>query len=421
MLCCLFLLVASYIFYAALAWQFVWLLFLCTIVSFVCGILLEKTAYKKTILSIAIIFFLGILAYLKYRNFFAGTLNTLGAHLSILPLILPLGISFYIFEAIGYLIDVKRKVVPASKNFLEFALFIAFFPKVILGPIERAAHLLPQIRLSTRVTWDTVESSFLLFIWGAFKKIVIADQMGVVLLHHNAPLFMAYLYAFQLYFDFSGYTDMAIGAARLFGISLLPNFQRPYASLSISEFWRRWHMSFSFWLRDYLYIPLGGNRVSPFRRYINIMIVFLLSGLWHGAGWTFVLWGCLHGFFVIFGIVTTHLRTMLVRITGLLRAPRLHHFLQIVITFHMVAFAWILFYSRSVGSALQSYRHLFDPWDISIVLLLFLVIVIACVEGVEWLRDKIQLVRLRWPAFYCLLLAVILFGRFESSFIYVRF
>ncbi len=417
----LLLLAASYLFYAVLAWQFVWLLLLSTAVAFVLGIMIERTRYKKIFLSMGIVFFLGMMAYLKYRNFFAETANALGAQFTILSLILPLGISFYSFEAIGYLMDVKRGKVPACTNLLDFALFIGFFPKVILGPIERAAHLLPQIRTPHRVTWDTVESGLLVFMWGAFKKVVIADQLGIILSHHTAPLFTAYVYAFQLYFDFSGYTDMAIGAASLCGISLLPNFHRPYASASIAEFWRRWHMSFSFWLRDYLYIPLGGNRVGVFRRYLNVMIVFLLSGLWHGAGWTFVLWGCVHGICMILGMLTVSLRAHITRVTGLIRFPRVHHLFKVVWTFHLVALAWILFYSRSLHDALHSYQHLFDAWDVSLFLMIFLITVIVCTEGVEWLREKVHLVRLRWPAFYVLFLLVILFGRYQSSFIYVRF
>lgn len=417
----LLLLGASYLFYGFFAWQFLWILLLCTAIAFAAGILLEKTRFQKTVLGITIAFFFCILGYFKYRNFFVENINALGAHFSLLPLILPIGISFYLFEAIGYLIDVKRKTVPPSKNFLDFALFIAFFPKVFSGPIERAGHLLPQIRVPERFTWDLLESGLLVCVWGAFKKFVVADQMATILQHHTSPLFTAYVYTFQLYFDFSGYTDMAIGVARIFGLSLLPNFRRPYASLSIPEFWRRWHMSFSFWLRDYLYIPLGGNRVPVWRRYMNVFIVFLLSGLWHGAGWTFVLWGCMHGLFMMLSMLTTSFRLAFVRVTGLAQFPRLHHALQIFLTFHLVAFAWILFYSPSIRSALDSYRRLPEGFHVSFMLILFLILVIALVEGVEWLRERVTLVRLRWPAFYLLLLAVMLFGHFQSSFIYVRF
>lgn len=417
----LLLLGASYLFYAFFAWQFLWILLLCTVIAFIAGIILEKTRYQHIVLGFTITLFLCILGYFKYRNFFADTINAFGAHLPIVTLMLPIGISFYLFEAIGYLIDVKRKTVPASKNILEFALFLAFFPKVFLGPIERAGHLLPQIRMPERFSWDAVETGLLILAWGAFKKLVMADQLGVVLEHHTAPLFAAYIYAFQLYFDFSGYTDMAIGAARIFGLSLLPNFHRPYASLSIAEFWRRWHMSFSFWLRDYLYIPLGGNRVPVWRRYLNVFLVFLLSGLWHGAGWTFVLWGCMHGLFMTLSMLTAPLRSAFNRMTGLVRFPRVLTALRIFVTFHLVAFAWILFYSPSLSAAFDSYRRLPEGLHVSLIFCGFLAFTIACVEGVEWLRERVTLVRLRWPAFYTLILAVMLFGHFHSSFIYVRF
>ena len=397
------LLSASYLFYISLAWPFFWLLLLSTLVAFVFGIIIERKQRSTTFLILGLIFFIGVLGYFKYRAFFLDPFASKSTQL-----ILPLGISFYVFEAMGYMIDVKRGF-PASRKLLEFALFIAFFPKVVLGPIERAAHLLPQLRQPRPVTWESVNSGLFLLLWGVVKKSVVADQLGSITAHHTSPLLTAYVFAFELYFDFSGYTDMAIGGARVFGIDLLPNFNRPYASASIGEFWRRWHMSFSFWLRDYLYIPLGGNRVGTFRRYLNVLIVFLLSGLWHGAGWTFILWGLLHGLMMIFSMITKRLFEWV---------PRA---IKIVVTFHSIALAWILFYSPSIQSAVESYGRLGSGLGISWKLFGLLTVVIMLVEGAEYMRGKLSINWLRWPVSYVLLLALILFGHNQYSFLYVRF
>lgn len=394
------LLAASYAFYTAFAYQFLWLLAFVTATAFFLGIVIEKTEYKKTVLTIGITIFLVILAYFKYRNFFLETFS-----FSTTTLLLPLGISFYLFESIGYLIDVKRGQ-RAERNYVQFALFIAFFPKVILGPIERAAHFIPQ---KIHITWNNITIGLFIALWGIFKKIVIADQLGAIASNHTSPLFTAYIYAFQLYFDFSGYTDIAIGTSKVFGIDLLQNFNRPYASASIAEFWRRWHMSLSFWLRDYLYIPLGGSRVSPFRKHLNIMIVFLLSGLWHGAGWTFIVWGIVHGMLMVLNSILSPFLTWVPRI------------IKVICTFHLVALTWILFYSPTLSDALQAYKRLPEGLNVSWTLIAFLIAVIGAVEGIEWARGKMRLGWVAWPASYALMFAIIMLGRYEYSFLYVRF
>ena len=307
----LFLLAASYYFYAWWDWRFLSLILTSTIVDYFVGRGLRRTTHpgrRKTLLVISLACNLTLLGFFKYFNFFVGSLQTLlaptGIHLGTLSIILPVGISFYTFQTLSYTIDVYRNKIEPTDDFPDFALFVAFFPQLVAGPIIRASVFLPQLGTPRRLTWTRGLEGFRQFSMGLFKKVFIADRIAVFVdgVFENAGLFdgpttwLAVLcYAVQIYCDFSGYSDMAIGTARALGYDFPPNFNYPYVARSVTDFWRRWHISLSTWLRDYLYIPLGGNRKGPRRTYLNLMITMLLGGLWHGAAWPFVFWGGLHG------------------------------------------------------------------------------------------------------------------------------
>ncbi|MBD0321593.1 MAG: MBOAT family protein, partial [Gemmatimonadetes bacterium] len=283
----------------------------------------RSAATRKGWLILSLVTNFGALFFFKYYNFFIESWAAVRAsvglptNVPLLGVVLPVGISFYTFEAISYTIDVYRGRIPAEKSYLRLLLFITFFPKLIAGPIERAGHLIPQFERETRLDRERLASGLRLMAWGFFKKLVIADRVAVYVNtvyaapaeHHGATvLIAAYFFAFQIFCDFSAYTDIATGAARILGYDLLENFRRPYQARSIQDFWSRWHISLSSWFRDYLYIPLGGNRVSSARWCANLLIVFLVSGLWHGANWTYVVWGGLHGLYLVFSILTQPLR-----------------------------------------------------------------------------------------------------------------
>lgn len=301
---------------------------------------------------------LGLLFLFKYFNFFSQSLQEIlnllkiSIELPTLDLILPVGISFYTFQTLSYTFEVYRGNIKPEKTFGIFALFVSFFPQLVAGPIERPEHLLPQFRQKFNFDTERISSGLRLMLWGMFKKVVIADQLArLVNLVYNEPsswhglivIAATYSFAIQIYCDFSGYSDIAIGAARVMGFDLRLNFKEPYLAQSIADFWRRWHISLSTWFRDYLYIPLGGNRVSQKRMYLNLMIVFIVSGLWHGANWTFVIWGALHGFYMVFSLATKNIREHILASLNLWGKPRLLLRLNVFSTFHLVVFAWVFF------------------------------------------------------------------------------
>ncbi len=352
------LLVASYIFYGAWDYRFLGLLFLSTLVDFVVGRTLATTqdgALRKRMLSVSLIVNLGILGVFKYFDFFVSSAADVLAVLGLSPnvtslgIVLPVGISFYTFQTMSYTIDVYRRVKQPEEEFERFALFVSFFPQLVAGPIERASRLLPQFE-NRHLTAARFESGIMLIGRGLFKKVVIADSMArLVDAAYGAPdglgtvgaLVAVYAFAFQIYGDFSGYTDIARGSARLLGVDLMENFTQPYLSRSITEFWRRWHISLSEWLRDYLYIPLGGNRAGRSRTMLNLLVTMLLGGLWHGAAWTFVVWGGLHGLWLAFERLQGSLRKYsepLVR----------RDWWRVGLTFHGVALLWVVFRAGSL-------------------------------------------------------------------------
>jgi D-alanyl-lipoteichoic acid acyltransferase DltB (MBOAT superfamily) len=360
------LLGASYLFYGWWDYRFLGLLMLSTSIDYLVGLGLDRTPderRRKVILLVSVAVNLGILGFFKYFNFFADSAATLlrtfglGADLPTLRIILPVGISFYTFQSMSYGFDVYRRRIPATRNFFDFALYVAYFPQLVAGPIERAARLMPQIEEPRRaLTHRQVASALVLILLGFFKKVAIADVMAPIAdAAFQAPagssslslLIGLYAFALQIYGDFSGYTDIGRGASRLMGIELMENFNQPYLSRNITSFWRTWHISLSSWLHDYLYIPLGGNRGGRLNTYRNLMIVMLLGGLWHGAAWTFVVWGGLHGIFL-----SAHRALGQYAPRGYQGRFRLgRDFIPAILTFHLVAFAWIFFRADSLNNA----------------------------------------------------------------------
>lgn len=356
--------VASYVFYAINSEWYAVFLAVVTIIAYGGGRLLHSWGEnKRSVLTVCIITSLAFLAFFKYTNFAItvwSDLSTLwnGSSLSLLHIIVPVGISFYTFVAVGYLIDVYREKTKPERNILRFALFLSYFPAILSGPIERSSTLLPQLSDLHRTQYENARTGFFLLLWGLFYKVVIADRLAMcantvfadVNSFQGLSLLAASLaYTFQIYFDFAGYTYMALGVSLFFNIRLTNNFNKPYLAVSLTDFWRRWHITLTSWFRDYFYIPLGGNRVKPLRWALNIMIVFLVSGLWHGAFYTFVIWGGLHGLVQIiekYVIPDKRLRTGVERgDTLIIRA------LRVLLTFCIVSAAWVFFRAQSVEDA----------------------------------------------------------------------
>jgi alginate O-acetyltransferase complex protein AlgI len=361
------LLAASYFFYMCWRWEYAVFLLVQTLISYACARYLgweRRRLHRQVCLSAAISASLAMLAYFKYYNFFvdsvAGALGALGLGLPLthLEIILPVGISFYSFRAVSYVVDVYRGTIPAGTRFWHFALYLAFFPLLLAGPIERAGPLLAQFDRKHSFDIARFVEGGKLIAWGLFKKVVIADRLAFYVdriygdpgSYSGSTLLLAtYFFAFQIYCDFSGYSDMAIGSARILGYDLMQNFNLPYYATSLTDFWRRWHISLSTWFRDYVYIPLGGSRVSVARWSLNIAAVFLLSGLWHGARWTFVVWGGLHAFYYL----AEQVGRRWTRNLSFLKAipPQVAKPLQIVVVFHLVLFAWVFFRATSISEA----------------------------------------------------------------------
>lgn len=364
------LLAASLYFYASWNLRMTFLLLSVIAVSYLGGLLMNgsnrSAKTRQWILILCLLCLIGILAVFKYAGFLARTLEDLlhifqpGTHISVRDILLPVGLSFYTFQAASYLIDVYRGTIPVEKHPGYYALYISFFPQLVAGPIERASDMLPQLKQERTLTQTSLRSGFLLLLSGFFRKIVIADSCASfvdAVYAMDSPdgsvVFLAtLLFGFQIYCDFSGYSEIAAGSASLFGIRLTRNFNRPYASRSIQEFWRRWHVTLGRWFQDYVYIPLGGNRKGPVRHMIALWTVFLLSGLWHGADWSFVLWGALHALYMTGGLLFSRLSR-----------KRLPVFLQISVTFLLVSFSWIFFRASSVEHAFLLLHRLFLPWQ----------------------------------------------------------
>ncbi len=374
------LLLASCYFYMAFVPEYILILFFTIIVDYIAGILIEnsKGSNRKWLLIVSLISNIGILAIFKYYNFFNENLSYLYEFFTgqirtfrsldelfnwSVKMLLPIGLSFHTFQAMSYTIEVYRGNQKAEKHFGIYALYVMFYPQLVAGPIERPQNILPQLKEHIKYDFENIKAGLMQMAWGFFKKVVFADRVGLMVdaayAHqnlHNQPtstLFLAtFLYAFQIYCDFSGYSDIALGSAKVLGINLMENFRTPYFSKSISEFWRRWHISLSSWFKDYVYFPLGGSRVGLPRTYLNIMIIFLLSGFWHGNTWNFVIWGALHGFYLIFGQLKDKYFPK-ITFQGI-------SYLNIFTTFVLVMLAWVFFRAETLADAFYVFGKLFS-------------------------------------------------------------
>ncbi|TRW23018.1 MBOAT family protein [Flavobacterium zepuense] len=449
------LLAASYFFYACWDWRFLFLLLFSTLLDYAAGLQIsasQSNQTKKTWLWLSIGVNLGFLGIFKYYNFFAesfsAALYSIGIHANVhtLSIILPVGISFYTFHGLSYIIDVYKGRIPAEGNFVQYALFVCFFPLLVAGPIERATHLLPQLKEKRSFNLHKAKDGLRQILWGLFKKVVIADlcaEYANTIFNHygsltGSSLFLGMLFfTIQIYGDFSGYSDIALGTARLFGIDLLRNFAYPYFSRDIAEFWRRWHISLSSWFRDYVYIPLGGSRVGTLKKVRNIFIVFLLSGFWHGAKFTFIAWGLLHALYFLPLLLTNRNRANLATVAHGRLFPTTKEALHMGLTFMLVAFAWIFFRAESMQHAWHFISHMFSRSLFAAPNFIekkfaFLVLAIAAVFFIiEWVgRENHHALAnlgerfkrpLRWCLYYALIAMIIIFGGKGEQFIYFQF
>lgn len=377
------LLIASYYFYMSWNVNLIVLIMFTTVLSYASGIVIEKSDKKQVRLAallISVIGSLGVLFFYKYFNFFSHSAVLLFRAIGIpasdfsLKILLPVGISFYTFQTLSYTIDIYRKSIKAEFHFGYYALFVSFFPQLVAGPIERPQNLLPQLKDKREFDKQNFVIGLKYIVVGFVKKVVIADTIAVFVNRiYNSPsdanglmvIIATVLFALQILCDFDGYTNIAIGVAKLMNINLVKNFNNPYSAKSIKEFWARWHISLSSWFRDYVYIPLGGNRCSKSRHLFNLFITFLLSGLWHGANWTFVIWGCLHALYQILGIITKNIRTAIKAVFKINEESKIWKVVQTLFVFTLVCFAWIFFRANSVSDAFILIKVLFSSWQFS--------------------------------------------------------
>lgn len=468
------LLLASFIFYMAFIPIYVLILVYLILVDYFAGIAIEASSglKRKLALAVSLVANISVLLIFKYYGFIKDNLNLLapsahwGAALPVLTgIILPIGLSFHTFQAMSYTIEVYRGKQTAERNLGIYALYVMFYPQLVAGPIERPQNLLHQLKEKKDANYDNITSGLKLMLWGFFQKVVIADRLADFVNHiYAAPeahssltlILATYAFAFQIYCDFAGYSDIAIGAAEIMGITLMRNFARPYFATSIQDFWRRWHISLSTWFKDYLYLPLGGSKQGPLRMVWALFVVFLVSGLWHGAAWTFVAWGALHWVYLVAGLLARYLAERL----KLLEAFKTHgepfralgQFISIAVTFNLVSFAWIFFRSSSWTAALLISRQILTGTGPALLALLqhkwaiafpdaanfgisrgeaiLSTVSILLLLGVHLIQDRMSLrqhpgkfpLPLRWGIYYAAALVVVLFGKFDHEpFIYFQF
>ena len=422
------------------------------VIDYFAGIYIEnaKGSRRRLFLIFSLIANIGVLAIFKYYNFlntnFSFLMHGFGLDNPIpyLSILLPVGLSFHTFQAMSYTIEVYRGHQKAERHFGIYSLYVMFYPQLVAGPIERPQNLLHQFREKYDFDYYRVAEGFRLILWGFFKKIVIADRLAIYVNtvynnpteHNGTTLILATIFfAFQIYCDFSGYSDIAIGTAKIMGFKLMTNFNRPYFARNISEFWKRWHISLSTWFKDYLYISLGGNRVSVPRWYFNLFIVFAVSGLWHGANWTYIIWGGLNGFYLVFAIVSKGFRDKINKFTGLVKFPLINNVFQILITFMLSCFAWIFFRANNVSDAFMIVKKILTSKGAifienpSIMIFSFLAIIILFLVELKkeyykgnfsFFNNKRWLVRnLSYAA---LVIIILLMGVFDGGqFIYFQF
>jgi len=439
----LFLLVVSYIFYGWWDWRFLLLIAFSTTLDFWVGVQLGKITdarKRKIVFGLSCLVNFGFLGFFKYFNFFVdnfiAAFDSLGYHMPVMPLkiILPVGISFYTFQSISYTADVYLKKLKPTNDFILFAAFISFFPQLVAGPIERAINLLPQFDKKRQFNYEEAKQGMQQVLWGLFKKIVIADTLsGYVdqifanyqVLPGSTLLLGAIYFAVQIYCDFSGYSSIAIGTAHLFGFTLMKNFNYPYFSKNVAEFWRNWHISLSTWFRDYVYIPLGGSYGTLGRVILNILIVFALSGFWHGANWTFIVWGLLNGLFIIPTILLTKNKKT-ESLSFIMET------LKIGFTFFLITMTWIFFRSQNIGQAFGYFKILFSkslftyPVQHGMAMALPLIIILFVIEwirkkNISIFQPKTMPVYVRWSVYLIMVVTCLAFFKQNQAFIYFQF
>ena len=406
----LLIVISSYIFYGWWDWRFLSLILFSTILDYSIGISLSKQVNqnkRKMLLWISILMNLGFLGFFKYYNFFLANFMTafsfFGTEINAnsLNIILPVGISFYTFQTLSYTIDVYKRQLETTKDFIAFSAFVCFFPQLVAGPIERATNLLPQFYTKRYFDYSKTVDGMRQILWGLFKKIVIADncaQYANIIFNNSSEysgstlVLGAIFFTFQIYGDFSGYSDIAIGTSRLFGFNLKQNFAFPYFSRDIAEFWRRWHISLSSWFRDYLYIPLGGSRGRTRNKIRNVFIIFLVSGFWHGANWTFIIWGALNALYFLPIFITNNNRNNLNIVAQGKYLPNLKEFLLMSLTFILTVFAWIFFRAENIGHAISYINNIFSPtlFESSEIFPLGLLLLILFFLSIEWMNRNKQ-------------------------------
>ncbi len=459
----IWLLIASYYFYMCWNAKYAFLIALSTVITYISGLFMEKYFFrKKLILIFSLVSNLGILFVFKYYQFLLQNINHFRDIIGIAPteksldLLLPVGISFYTFQALGYSIDVYRGDVKAEKNLLKYALFVSFFPQLVAGPIERSKNLLTQVNCVEYFrlwNYERITNGAVIMLWGFFQKMVIADRAAILVdkvygeywIYGTIELiFATILFAFQIYCDFSGYSMIAVGAARIMGFELMENFNAPYYSKSIKEFWRRWHISLSSWFRDYIYIPLGGNRVSRLKGYGNLMVTFLISGLWHGANWSYVAWGGVHGVYQIVGSLVAPIRDRLESRLSVKKESMSYKLGQVIVTFILVDFAWIFFRADRFLDSISIISQIFTRWNPWILfdgslyslgldiaemhILVVSILMLLLVDMVRYRTGKIiteylkeQCLWFRWLTIIALFWGVTIYGVYGSGFSAVSF
>lgn len=466
----IWLLVASYYFYMCWNAEYALLMGTSTLITYISGLLLDKaskTGTKKLVVALSFVSNIGILVFYKYFDFILENINavlkTMNAELVSNPfdIILPVGISFYTFQALSYTMDVYRGEIKAEKNPLRYALFVSFFPQLVAGPIERSKNLLNQVKEIEHIkvwNYDRVANGLMQMVWGLFQKMVIADRISIFVdsIYANLyaagtfeTIFAAIGFSIQIYCDFAAYSTIAIGAAKVMGFELMENFNTPYFATSIKDFWRRWHISLSSWFRDYLYIPLGGNRKGKIRKYFNLLLTFFVSGLWHGAAWTYVVWGVLHGLLQIISEVISPLKEKIYDFFKIDRKTFSFKLGQILVTFSITTLAWVFFRAETLSEAIEFFERMFtrfNPWvlfdesiynwgldrmetDILFValIIMFLIEVLKYVKNIGFSDFMVkQIFWFRWIVIIGMIVGILVYGQYginfdSNQFIYFQF
>lgn len=466
----IWLLIASYYFYMCWNAQYALLIGISTLITYTSGLLLGKfqgNVLRKLVVAFSFLSNLGILVFYKYFDFLLDNINVILAKVNVqvlsnpFDIILPVGISFYTFQALSYTVDVYRKEIEPEKNPLRYALFVSFFPQLVAGPIERSKNLLIQVKNIEKIklwNYDRVAGGVVLMIWGLFQKMVIADRIAIYVdavydslyaVGSMETIFAAIGFSIQIYCDFAAYSTIAIGAAKVMGFELMENFNTPYFAESIKEFWRRWHISLSSWFRDYLYIPLGGNRKGKIRKYLNVFVTFLVSGLWHGASWNYVIWGGLHGIYQIVGEILLPIRKKIVKIFHINENVFSFKFGRVMFTFSLTTLTWVFFRAETIEQAMYFFERMFTRWNpwvffneglyqygldrVEVNVLFVALIIMFLVEILKYIKNKVfsdfimeQNLWFRWMVVIGLVVAIIVYGEYgiafdSNQFIYFQF